>query len=262
MPAAERDGFLDWVDQLVDPKWGLFPLTHVTRGLLAEDIVVGGRVGESDSPKAYLFYGRAAYRIAGDNVTKIEAACPCCFVFDSSLLTDADSIYAFDTGAFDKRLYKHVLIEDMKVEDFRLTGDELRANKLIAHVFGTKRAYFEGDRSQMIDPEKGAKPHQMLARAYLQLLSSPGRNEPDDRICSIEAVFNDGVALTPHLRAVVVPHTLWDNNDDDRAPWLKKLSDTGVAIRTYSFIPGRHPEHYHTLMELAVRDYFEEEGAL
>jgi hypothetical protein len=98
------------------------------------------------------------------------------------------------------------------------------------------------------------------ARAYLDLLKSPGRNEPDDRICSIEVVFGEPVPLKGNLLAVIVPHTVW--SQDKHAPWLDKLKAEGVAIAPYLFVPGRHPEHYHALMESAVRDLYESWGVL
>src|SRR5437870_4638376 len=105
------------------------------------------------------------------------------------------------------------------------------------------RTYLDGDITKIVAPDQGAEAWDFHARAYLHLLASPGRNKPDDRICSIEVVFGEAVPLIGNLKAVVVPHTLWDKAK--RAPWLDKLRDSGVEIVPYIFVPGRHPEHYH-----------------
>lgn len=260
-----RPGFREWVDKRADPKWPLMPLTHITKGLGAEDISRTGQVGLANckvfgEPLAYFFYGRPAYRIGGDGAIKAEAACPFCFIFNASLIDKAKAIFAFDTGAFDNRLYKHVLLDEMNVEDFSLEKDQRRPNRIISSVFGSKKIYFDGDTTQIPEPDKISEAWEFHARSYLHLLTSPGRNEPDDRICSIEVVFGEPVPLKGNLLAVIVPHTVWDK--DKRAPWLDKLKAEGVAIAPYLFVPGRHPEHYHALMETAVRDLYESWGVL
>jgi hypothetical protein len=39
-----RSSFRDWVDGKPDPKWPLMTLTHITKGVGAEDISKGGVV--------------------------------------------------------------------------------------------------------------------------------------------------------------------------------------------------------------------------
>ena len=209
---------------------------------------------------AYFFYGRPAYRVSANGAVKVEAACPYCFVFDPVLINTARAIHAFDTGAFANRLYTHIMTEEMAIEDFCLERDPTRPNRIIAAVFSKLETYFEGDTTKMVAPDKGAEPWEFHARAYLHLLASTGRNEPDDRICSIEVSFTRDVSLHGTLRAIIVPHTLW--RAPARTPWLETLSSSGVEISPYAFIPGRHPEHYHALMEVAVRELYAKWGFL
>jgi hypothetical protein len=256
-----RPGFREWVDNQSDPLWGLMPLTHICTGVAAEDIIRTEQIATEpckifNEPLAYFFYGRPAYRLNSDDVVKLEGACPYCFIFEPELIHDASAIHAFDTGAFDKRLYKHVLMDQMNLEDFLLERDARRPNKLIARVFASLSAYLDGDLASMVNPDVGAEAWEFHARAYLHLLASHGRNEPDDRICSIEVVFGRPIPLAGALKAVVVPHTLWSSKK--KAPWLSALNELGVEIRPYSFVPGRHPEHYHTQLECQVRELYEE----
>ncbi len=121
-------------------------------------------------------------------------------------------------------------------------------------VFSSIENYFDGDISKAISPEEGAAAWEFHARAYLQLIGSPGRNEPDDRICSIEVVVGEPIPLEGNLRAVIIPHTLWDG--PTRAPWLEALNTKGIEIIPYLFVPGRHPEHYHAMLEAQVREAY------
>lgn len=260
-----RKGFREWVDQQRDPGWGLMPLTHISKGITAEDIIRAGKIRASqcdvfNKAVAYFFYGRPAYRVSGDDVIKVEGACPFCFVFSDQLIKEATSIYAFDTGAYHRRMYKHILLDEMDVEDFSLELDHTRPNKLIAKVFRSKEAYFSGDTTGAITQEDGAEAWQFHARAYLQLLTSRGRNEPDDRICSIEILFGEDVPIAGNLLAVVVPHTMWSSGK--KAPWLETVSASGVEIVPYLFIPNRHPEHYHAILEGEVRGLYQRRGIL
>jgi hypothetical protein len=241
------------------------PLTHVTKGLVAEDIIRAGSVSTADCPVfgrplAYFFYGRPAYRVSGDGAIKVEAACPFCFVFDGKLIKKASSIHAFDTGAFEKRLYKHILMDEMNVEDFSLEKDRSRPNRIISAVFSSVDSYFNGDTTAIPTAEQGAEAFEFHARAYLNLLASRGRNEPDDRICTIEVLFGKPVPISGMLKAVVVPHTLWKGGKT--APWLDALHKNGVEIAPYNFVPGRSPDYYQTLLEAAVRDLYRRWGAL
>lgn len=235
-------------------------LTHVTKGLLAQDIIEEGNIelGAGTDPRAYCFYGRPAYRIHGDGTIKVEAACPFCFLFKPDLIKEADRIFPFDTGAFEKRMYKHILMKEMNLGDFSLERKVERPNKLISKIFETKTAYFDGDTSKI--DSKQAERWEFLAQAYLQLIASPGRNEPDDRVWSIEISFKNPIQLDGNLIAVVVPHTLWQ--PPEPAPWLAKLSSNGIDILPYNFVPGRGPDYYYANIEGVIRDAYRTWGAL
>ena len=255
-----RPGFRKWVDEQTAPDWPPLPLTHISKSLIAEDIVQCGAL-EVDMcaafkrPLAYLFYGRPAYRVGGDGAIKLPSACPTCFIFDPALIDKALAIHAFDTGAFHARMFKHALMEEMTVDDFSLEQDTSRLNKLIHAVFGSPEDYFDGVVTDDSVDRKSDK-WEFLAQSYLSLLVSRGRNEPDDRIGSIEIVFDQNIPLDPHLKAVIVPHVIWDGGNG--APWLVALSEAGVKVLPYHFVPSRNPEYYNALIESEVRRYYRE----
>lgn len=252
--------FQDWVEARPAPAWPHLPLTHITRSVFAEKIMKSGQIDVSPPDKvgqfAYAFYGRPAYRANHDQIISVEGSCPVCFIFDPSILPTASRVHPFDSGAFAARLFNYILDEGMEIDDFLLDPDIDLVQRLIAATFPDQDAYFEADRSRVIDPELGSKAWELQARAFLALVSSRGRNEPDDRICSIEVCFKEPIPLT-HLLAVIAPHTFW--TPTDRNPHLERLHEKGVKIETYKFIPGRHPEQYQTLVEQATWAYYERE---
>ena len=264
-PKINRPAFREWVDNHKDPQWTLMPLTHITKGIGAEDICRAGGVKAShcdvfNHQIAYFFYGRPAYRVHGDGAVKLEAACPYCFIFTGNLIEKSDAIYAFDTGAFKSRLYSHILLEEMNVEDFGLEKEVFRPNRLVSAVFENREDYFFGDTTKIKSPEQLSSAYEFHARSYLHLITSTGRNEPDDRICSIEVQFQQDVPLDGNLLAVVVPHTVWE--DGKHAPWLEKLSQMNILITPYLFTPGRHPDYYYAMIETVVKDIYKGWGAL
>jgi hypothetical protein len=235
------------------------PLTHVCKGLIAGDIIRDGRIEPAECSVfgrslAYFFYGRPAFRVKGDGPIRNYAACPFCFIFDPRMIDRAHAIHAFDTGAFGARLYSHVIMDEMQIEDFSLERKADRPNRLIKAVFGNRKAYFDGDTMNIPDPASIAPAGEFLVRTYIDLVKSVGRNEPDDRVGSIEVTFGDPVPLNGNLLAVVVPDILW--NDKDKANWLAALSGAGVKILPFHFLQGREPEHHHATMEVEIRNYF------
>jgi hypothetical protein len=249
--------FQEWIAQRDAPTWSPLPLTHITRTVFAEKIMDAGEIGLPEDGDAlgtfaYTFYGRPAYRANKDTTVAIESSCPLCFLFEPNLLLEARRVHPFDSGAFNARLYNKIIDEGMSIDDFIVDPDFASVQRLIAATFPDQEAYFEADRSKIIEPDVGAKAWELQAKAYLTLLSSPGRNEPDDRICSIEVCYDQPISLE-RLEAVVAPHTFW--NGRERSPQLQDLSDKGVSIETYKFVPGRHPEYYQTLVEQAVWSY-------
>lgn len=265
MKETKRRHFKAWVASNPDPGWRTLPLTHITKGVYAQDIVVGGAVEPRyckvvDDTVAYFFYGRAAYRAADSGAIKLEAACPFCFVFHPDLINSACKIYPFDTGAFDKRMYKNHLADEMEIDDFSLEGDSTLPNKLISKVFSDLESYFSANLSNVRDSDEISNPGDLHARSYLGLVSSRGRNEADDRVCAIEAIFNQAINLEKYLIAMIVPHTLW--NQKMRTIWLEPLERFGAEILPYEFIPGKPPERYQSLMEASLKNFLREKNYL
>lgn len=157
-------------------------------------------------------------------------------------------------------MYKHILLDEIDVQDFSLADDVSTPNRLINAVFPDVESYIKGDISGVKIGSEEVEPHEMLTRAYLDLITSRGRNEPDDRLCTIEVVHGNPLPLDGNLKAVVVPHTFLRGRA--LAPWLSRLKKRNVEIAPYEFVPGKHPEHYHALLELSVRRLYQKWGII
>nr|MBP6689283.1 hypothetical protein [Hyphomonadaceae bacterium] len=65
MSIKSRPSFRDWVDSHSEPEWSPMPLTHITRGLDAQEIIRQGAIEPRMCSKfkklaAYFFYARPA----------------------------------------------------------------------------------------------------------------------------------------------------------------------------------------------------------
>jgi hypothetical protein len=236
-------------------------LTHIAKALIGGDIVREGRIIASElddvlgAAVSFFFYGRPAYRVHGDGAVKTAAACPFLFVFNSSVIDRANAIHPFDTGAFKRRLYSHVMMDEMELADFSLERDSSRVNRLIARTYGTPNAYFNGDTSKIPPASEIATPDQFLAQAYIDLITSAGRNEPDDRVSTLEVTLCDPLPLKDVLLAVVIPDILW--NDDHKTHWLEDLARDAIDIIPFKFFPGRSPDYYMQSLEVEARKYYQ-----
>jgi hypothetical protein len=261
----DRLTFHKWASNLPEADWQRLPLTHVTKAFTGEKILESGIVLAStckvrNGPHAYFFYGRPAYRASADNLIQLSAAAPYCLIFKPDLIERSAEIVAFDSGAFANRMYSHVLIDEMSYGDFSLGKDSWLPNKVIQATYGTREAYYQGDKSNLLSAESEIAPWALTATAYLSLLKSQGRNEPDDRVGTIEVVFDHDVICKDYLLAVVVPNIHWGIDVRDRSPLLTNLDKSGVKIFPYVFIPGKHSEYYQSQIEAVVATYYRSNG--
>lgn len=260
-----RPEFREWLDRQEAPQQAKLPLIHTAKALVARDIVRDGEIRPRECSVigrsvSYFFYGRPAYRPRGNAVVTQNSMCPVCFVFSENLLDRASNIFPFDTGAFAARLYKHAMIEEANIPDFDISGDLKRIGRLISRIFENNENYILGDRSKLRSIVRDAEPDEYLAQAYIDLITSRGQNEPDDRVATIEVVVDETVDLGSMLLSIVVPDNIW--NKSYSAEWLKPFSERGVSILPYRHTMGREPSHYHDAIEVQVREFLANKGLL
>ena len=258
--------FATWVDNFAEPEWASLPATHITRTIDFEKAILAGELTPRwcetiKKEVVFLFYGRAAYRVNEDGAIRSEALCPVCLVLDPSIIKQLSHLYPFDTGAFARRLYTRALGPGIPFEDFELTHNPRLADKLINGVWQSFEGYLDGDNRTVPSVEKLADVTEMAPRMYLELLKNRMRNEPDDRVGSIEIGVDSSINLKEVLMAVILPDA-FDLDVVKESSWLGKLQATRVDIRFYHYVPGRGPEWYHAHVETELKNYFREKGML
>jgi hypothetical protein len=55
-----------------------------------------------------------------------------------------DKMFPFDSGAFERELYKRHFHPDMKLGDFMLNGSIVMAGKLVTRSYGSNNDYYTG----------------------------------------------------------------------------------------------------------------------
>ena len=255
--------FKKWVSEQSKSSSKFLPLTHITLARFARDILSDGRI-EPRSCKvlgravAYFFYGRAAYRVGGDETVSTESRLPICFILKSDLIRQSNDVYPFDSGAFEGSLYKDYMGHEFQLSDFSLAGEPLLPNQLISTAYPSLEDYVSGNSENIVDPDEVSNRGDFEVQAYLKLINSEGSNTPDDRVGSIEVLFSDAVEIKDNLVCAIVPHTLMAPKLG--AQWPKEQEDKGVKILTYEFLPKRRPEYFQAEIEKLFRDFCKERG--
>ncbi len=262
MNEPKRRFFQKWVDASKDPRWANLPLTHITKAIRARDILIDGRLQPAfcnvlKRNLLYTFYGRVGFRVTGEEIISVERLCPICIVLKGDLIDRASEIFPFDTGAYNARRYEHQIDEEFNLDDFSLSGDSSRVNRLIARIYPNKSDYVVGDTSNVSDPDLISKKSEFEVQAYMDLIRSFGRNEPDDRVSAMEVSFSDPISLKDSVLCVIAPHTLVEPGNSGH--WLNMLGGN-VPVLPYEFLPKRRPEFYHAAIEKIFIKFCQENG--
>lgn len=182
------------------------PLTHVTDAYHLRNIADAGALeptpcGIFDEPLLYLFYGRPAYRAAGQVETSgLDAYWPICFVLRSAAVA-AKRIYPFDSGAFHRGLFADFCHHDMIKEDFELDVDPTTPARLLNLFWANARNYFDNR-----DALEGTfDPFAFEAKSYSELIRAKANAPFDERHSAIELQSGEPLALSGNLLAVIMP---------------------------------------------------------
>jgi len=251
--------FVDYIKSESSPQWSDLPLTHIAKAIDARDIISDGKIVPVECPVqgqklVYTFYGRASYRVTGDGAIKSAALCPVCFVLNPDLMDRSKQVYPFDTGAYDARLFKHHVGNELHYEDFDISGERDNALKLIGVFYNSLQEYMDVEVSQVkVAGLQTAGEFEL--EVYSELIISKGRNEPDDRVSTIEVSFGDPLILKECLLAVIIPDVLLRSS----AEWITKLKSF-AKILPYKYRAGKGPEYHNAQIDFALGDFYKELG--
>lgn len=201
----------------VEPKIELLPLFHSCdtyglRAILEDKKLITHQCDVFTSEKLlYCFYGKSSYRISLDGATNNLAYFPTCFILKTEALPKPRKVYPFDTGAFVKldEIKKEFFHKNMDVNDFIVGHNIDSARALVETFYSTNRNYFN------VAPtisEDDIPPFNLEARSYLQLIKEKRQARFDDRLSSIEIVFDEDIQVNEAtVETIILPGAFYDD---------------------------------------------------
>jgi hypothetical protein len=222
------------------PMEGDFPLVHTSDAyrfadILSEKALLPVQCDVFGEPVVYAFLGRPAYRTRQQTNDRLHFDLPIVVIVkpDSALPTPA-RVFPFDTGAFEKGLYKRYFHKDTEVLDFEIGNSKDQAAKFIAMLYGNFREYFIGETGKNVDIPYGS----FEAEGLHELARAPadptvdGIGSADERSSAVEFQFVDKIELQGNTLAVIVPQQYLDR--DEVLSQIEALSPK--HIETYEVI--------------------------
>lgn len=200
----------------------------------------------------YFFYGRPAYRtIAGEKSRLMISQVPVCLLVDPNHVPKVHRVAPFDTGAFEKGVFKQYFHPDMKKEDFLVDPTLEMASRIVGAFFGTNERYF---RSRVSD-SLNVPVWDFHTSHYVAMIRDESRAPGDDRRATVEIQVDRAVPLGPGaVLAVALPGELLDG------PILQTVLAWNARPITYEFNSGQ--SEYHGVIVEKVKDFLRAEGYL
>ncbi|WP_156385657.1 hypothetical protein [Devosia sp. Root685] len=207
----------------------------------------------------YLFLGRPAYKTRKQSNDNLTFDLPVAIILNSN--TDIGTparVYPFDSGAFERGLYKTYFHDETILEDFELFSEQISSDKYISHFYSTKREYFGGTSRKNVElPFDGfeARGLHEMARA----IADPGvdRDLPaDERSSSVELQTRNAVSLSGNTLAVILPQQYLDTKGIAEA-----IASMGAKyIKTYDVMRNMGSREISAVVYHIARDIYLSEG--
>ncbi len=191
----------------------------------------------------YLFYGRPAYKSSNLTSSRLNSLLPVSFILRSDFTEKIKRITPFDTGAFQRGLYKDYIHPGMQVDNFFLTPNKEAIKKTISYFFDTNEAYFMGRATNNILYD----PIDFEIESYYNLIKGVAQSAVDDRKATIEVQLECDFRLTfSSVEAVILPQNFLSS---------KVVEDTirkelNADIITYESFGIPSPLYYSQMLEL------------
>ncbi len=211
----------------------IMPLTHTCDSYTFRAIVESCQISTArctvfGEMLIYFFYGRPAYRPSSWNVeaeSPASAFLPCSFVLRSDAVSMPKRVAAFDTGAYEKGLYKKFLHPNMKKEDFLLDPSMEVPPRIVGRFYGSNGNYYFGNPISIVIP-----PLEFEVQSYYDIIRHAGHASIDDRGSAIEIQSDQSLSLTSdNVIFVVLPKVFLDE---------KLIQET--IINRWKVIPGHY----------------------
>lgn len=252
------DDFRKLVSEQPD-NLSVLPAVHVSDGLGFREIMKDGHLSAEpctvfdEERLLYLFYGRPSYRVNSQILASaIRAYAPVCFVLKPSVIGIPQRVFPFDSGAFNKDLFRASMHRKMQREDFALEPDTASAQRLIRLFFGDNQSYYDNKPIASLD----LPPLAFEASSYHALITDRQENVYDERISSIEIQMAEDLPLRGAVEAVMLPDAFLNDQ------MVKSLASIEAEAIPYPFIDRLRPELYASSIYSIVRDYYRRRGYL
>jgi len=190
----------------------------------------------------YLFYGKPAFKSSNTLSSRAEYLMPLCFMINHDFVTNMRRAVAFDSGAYNKGLYKDHLHAGMQLREFHLTPEKDSLRKMVQYFYGTNEQYFEGVAKEPADFDPVHAP----VVSYLSMLRSMHQTGFDDRKGSLEVQVDYEIPLhSDAIGAVILPKHL-----SLSMQVRSKLHDQGIRVLTITNYGVAQQYYYVHILEL------------
>lgn len=236
------------------------PSVHVSDGLGFRSIIKHGYLSTepcsvfNDEPLLYLFYGRPSYRVNSQILASaIRAYAPVCFVIKPGSIQSPQRVFPFDSGAFQKDLFRSSMHRKMLRDDFALEPDPSSPQRLVRIFFSDNQSYYDNRPATSLE----FPPLEFEASSYHTLITDRQENAYDERVSSIEIQIAENLPLKGFVDAVVLPDAFL--GDEEVTQSLLAINADAIP---YPFIDRLRPESYTASIYSIVKDYYRRRGYL
>lgn len=205
-------------------------------------------------PTLYFFYGVNFYRqTATFNDAKSR---PVGFLFKNDILNLAESVFPFDTGAYDEGLYGDYLDSDLMEYEVPILDKETPA-KLVNILYETNESYLFG-KPRPLKTAKTLTEHNLIEFIKDATTKIVPSDKFDDRCFAMEIQFIKNLKFKENVELIILPIQSYKENLEG----LLEDELTGLNIEFYDDISVFGPSGDSLLIRQKAMDYLRKQGIL
>jgi hypothetical protein len=199
----------------------------------------------------YLFYGRPAYRLANDSMSK-SSSLPIVLLFDPLLVQLGKRLYPFDSGAFQGKLLNPWMDPEMQIDHFQLECGSEPVRRFVRAFFESNDHYLRARGRKDVGRDIKQYGGEFEVSALVRLHQGAGEGKVDNRAMVAELQLATSIVLSPkYLRGLIYPDEL------EQADWFTSFLDSikrgGVKPRLYEPQPAMLNYEYQGALEEHAR---------
>lgn len=195
----------------------------------------------------YFFYGKPTYPIGTkEDLNRTDSLyCPVCFIIDIDNI-DIYRIFPFDSGAFDKGLYKQFMHRHMNIDRFEIENNSKAIKAYISVIFGNNTNYINGTPIKNHDEDT-------YVNALLNLLSATGGFEFDERADTIEVISKKSIDISKNVLGIILPENFLRKDKI-----LYFINENNIEYKTYAVRSKTSPLRYNEVVFQLAMEFCKE----